>query len=1539
MRLGKVFSVMLGVAAAASALSQLNFAQRNVAIRAGVVLLDSQQIAGGQRANYAPYVWQMLDANRNVKPAGWSFYNPNANTRYTDAIRDRWIAHNAALGHGGGPATGEQITKRDGAYWEFILSQASDAQITSYDVLFLAAYGTVSLNPLERENLRKFLEAGGVLWVDVRNGLNLDVINGFPLPFFIGSGGGGPADGDFKHPLLSVPHTIGFDSLSLMQSENILGLRPVDLSGLGFNDIRPIQGPVEAEFARFLAVASDPNGTAVMVGQVGDGFMVVTSRGVGATLNRTQSSGIVANNAHRTYAPLFDRTSDAAAKFASNLANLTSGHGQMGKGSRKGNSSPIDVDAPLLRRFSDPGLALAPGNLNYVPPVIFNGLAIVSAGDHIRVYDANPASDVDGDGFPDDGIRDYSRGANMDLIWTSRAMPGPISPPIAVEVPNATAAPAQQIAVTDVAGNLYIFNAFPPAAGTGLTQSALIAPPSGTSSADTGQLGRGPYAPTYHDGQYFVSDEASAGLGGIVGRVWIADARSGAPLITASNWQAGGSSSPTLQRPSAGPVVGYIPIADNSGGVDRVVYLATRANILGGATAGISSIWVGARGEKPTSFSEVPGNLIVNTRASGQGLSVYRGGPNDPLGIKLSIIDGVGNPLGAAAMNGIFDGSVLETNGIITFGMKPGMSLPLNASIRIDYTIDWGTGDPGKTSQLVRGQIYLPDDTNRSRRILHNLALSPQGTIHLVHSPQGTSSDPASRFGGAFYSLKEEGRGAFKMLNRYELYPQHTFALNQTGSATVPVVLSDRDELQQFPGAAAFLQGDFTALTFFGGPSILNGTVYVTAKGFKNIFVPCTILMAFQAEPDIAKFEVGEVGGSFTILQPDMARSANKSQPNQFVTLQPNQFVYEREPGQDRGTVRLDNLMSSTRGPVQNAISRSQPIVIRRSGQPDLQLEPNRSGGRWTPMLWYSVFYGMENASPPMVTGNTVFLAGRSSLPEILTTGNPFPTSGILSAVDAEISPTDPFLIADASRPWLKQLWNVKIVTAPTDIRPNPAMRWPQFTGATSFEAWAVRLLQTTLPGSADAFGVVGGEGALLSWGPAGLYGFTRSDLIVADEGRLVRFDPAGNPLWSSDSTLVTGTSGDVGSAAEVKPMVRPTRAYPVSGKELVVVDTGSDRIARVDATGREIRSIDRFRLDPNFQPDGFEPNDPLTFKAPRDVITYTSYQANPAQFSNPGALEFWVHHVIADSGNKRIVEIVDRYLVDPATRRTQGILTDGSGQKAVGVLLWHSPSAFSKKNFNYTSLARVYIDAGANSRWVYAAGIGSAMPTRADTGLDSPVVLTPRESQAGNGGIVIFDGSNSQVIHQVSVPAIGANVMFNPATGNFDMPASPARAKYLGNLNSVTMRNVEVGGASLVAIMFTDSEGVFEIVQPAAGGAWTVRWMLTRDVYKVMRKAFNSNAIANNNPADFRANFARRLDSGEVLIVNGYLGRFRNAPGLFNGEIIQVDGDQDSAGTGRFGFNFNKQNLGFWTFSIRFELPPVQGARGIVIPVFADRR
>ena len=92
-------------------------------------------------------------------------------------------------------------------------------------------------------------------------------------------------------------------------------------------------------------------------------------------------------------------------------------------------------------------------------------------------------------------------------------------------------------------------------------------------------------------------------------------------------------------------------------------------------------------------------------------------------------------------------------------------------------------------------------------------------------------------------------------------------------------------------------------------------------------------------------------------------------------------------------------------------------------------------------------------------------------------------------------------------------------------------------------------------------------------------------------------------------------------------------------------------------------------------------------------------------------------------------------------------------------------------------------------------------------------------------------------------------------------------------------------------------------------------------------------------NPKGLRAYYAKRLDSGDVLISNGYFGRTRYNTEAFQGEVVQVDGTISSGDHTTPGFGFSKTNLGFGSYSIHFQLPPIQGSRGLVVPVFADRR
>lgn len=1546
-----VLAALSLVAAIASAQPQ-NYAQRGTQVRAGIALIDSAQTVGTQ-TNATPFVWYNLDSNRSVKPAGWNIYSPNAPGQVTPDIQNRWTALAGVVG-GGAPTIAERITKRNAAYWEFRLSQASETQMAQYDVLLVNAAGNVALNSAEREKLRQFVDRGGVLWVDVSatNDVNfntLNTINGFPFAFALGGSGAGFGNLDVFHPVLSNPYTFNVSNLEYLNNGGagriLTQANPAGAAGA-------LSPSTPFDWYQLKPVVTQAGAATMMVGRIGDGFMVVTTRDAFTFLNRLRTGNPAppfwdVNNRYYAMDPrgALDKGSDTLGKLAINIISLGSSSEQPGNGTRKSGSSPIDIGAPLLRRFrSDVLPQLDHGAKNPFPIAAYKGLAVVSANNGIYVYDTNPKNDLDGNGNPDDGIQDFSLGENVDLVWTSTALAGPISAPTCIEVAQpAVGVPGDQILITQADGSVVAFNAFPTTGG--VIQPGPHAPiytvaaPAPVVSVDTSALNHGPYAPTYHEGLVYVA--SNPGTPTPTGQVWVLDPSSGTGVTAGGGlrWLVGDPTAPMIQQISAAPTVGYIPIADNSNGQDKVVYVPTRPGAtLAGPNAGIYSIWAGVKGESPTNASVTAGTLTVTTRAASRNLWVV----NAPgsLGIKLTVLRANGDPLSITDMNTLFSGAIVQSS--------PGvLDLPVigvwdpTYTVRVDYTIDWGRG-PAASQAAMRGNIFLPDDQANRRTILGNIAMSARGTIYVVHSSASNFADGPE--GGAFYAFREQGQGAFRCLARYDAYRRHTVNLNQASAVQVPPTIIDNDPLTTLGPVAPFLSGVDQRMTFMTGPVVRGDYVYAAAKlwktgGFIVSQVPFTTLFAFNAEPDAPEIQVGDLNDGFSLVQPDMIRSSNKNIPNQFTVAGRGQFQYIRESGK----IRFDSLMTPNRGQISNCFNLSQPIIVRAGGRPDSLVYPDaNAGSRWSPLAWYTILHGVDDPTTPVVTGGTLFMGGASALPNILA-GAGFAPTGILWGINADISERDAFNYPDPARPWNRQAVVLKD-DGLGGINSNPNIRWPQNQGVTDFSVWQTRIFQAAMLGTGRTMSIAAGEGGLFAIGGAQtgayggngqIFGFSRSDFVVADEGRLGRYDPAGNPIFATDMTNNSGTDVNIGGASSVRAIQRPNRAYPI-GNDLVVVDPPTNRVIRLDGAGRELRSIESFRLDPASNIT-LAANEPLTLNNPRDVAVFTEYIANPTGVSSPRPLEYWVHYVIADAGNRRIIDLVDRYEAN-ATTRVVGDLIQlvANGPRQTGVLRWHSPAEYSGKQFEYNSITRI-ADRTNPSLYSYIAGIGSATPTNVDIGLDTPAGALPREARDGNGGIVIFGPTRTEVINQVLVPGTGPNVFVDAINEVLDPNPRPGFYKKLSNLTSVTVRNVETPGGTMPAIMFTDSTGVYEVVQPGGPNTdWQVRWMLTNEVYRAMRcrisPALVVNVVPNANPLRLRANYARRLDSGEVLIVNGYVGTKLGPLGAeFSGEVIQVDGED------RFGFTI--PNLGFKFDSVRFELNLLTETRKLYQPVFADRR
>ncbi|MBS1717124.1 MAG: hypothetical protein JSS72_05270 [Armatimonadetes bacterium] len=1576
----------------------VKYANTTTTVRAGIGLLDANKtLAEPGPENLTPYVWYNLDRLPVGKPNGWVFQNPAA----------------------------PSVQKSDKTYWEIRISQTSDTQLAQFDVLCVPIYQNISLSPFERERLRRFVDQGGLLWIDLTStnlSVNQDKTNGFPIPFQVNATMGSVhSASDLFHPLLSFPNQLTASDVSLTLTTASGSIATPPLSG-GSAD--PLLLPVSAA-GQFESVVGEYDGSnaytgsIVSVAKIGHGHVLVTSRGVAQTLNRgLDSSGNLdlANNGPTADTPFLDRASQAAANLIVNAFYLNSSYPELGAGSRKLGGQPVNLPAPLSQNFKS---ISSPGDLSNAP-TIYKGVMVVVSSLHgiwtVSAYDANPAKDLDGDGNADDGEPDFSLGKPYDLLW-HYSFPNTVtqlSAPSCFTVNNPnTGIPRNQVVVVDQTGALYAFDLFNIGAG-GLISTA---PPSGPAysytPATAGSVSANPGAhameAVFQDNLLYLVDNEGATPSA---RLTVLDPNLGT-LVTAggNNWVIGGSAAAFIPEASAAPTIGYIPIFDGSGGVDKVLYVPSLPKP--GVTCGVASLFVGAKGEA-ASYQQLAGNVLrITTRASINSLDIYQPlsyASPDPLSIKLTLVRANGDVYNQTDMNTLFTGVWTQNQGVVDINMTSPLPADV-AKIYIDYNVDIGkVAASGNFAAMIRGNINFPDDTGHLLRVMDHVALGPDGTMFVATSSADNSSVNAHP-GGAFYAVREEGRGQFKLKYRFDLMDSHVIQVSG-GDTTIPSSFRDIDGVSQIDPS---LTGDIEKMTFMGGPTIASDQVFVTASGFKvGTSTPSSVLMSFKLTPETPIIPVGDLPNGVQVIQYDYTASSIKSNPTSTVSMQPTQYSYELEQGAANGAIRVDSLMSSINGPMQNAFSSSLPVVLKVPGKPDQVIWPDQVGGRWSPLNWFTVFDGASLTGRPAVAGSTVYLSGTSLLGSLLANAVPV-QNGFVAAMSTAQS-AGQFISPDSARPWQNEVLQM-LYTSPSSIETNPVVLWPQ--GAGTVADYTTHLLQTLPDSSLPAawsnsstyntgdlaigsdnkiyyslvdgnsgndptiaaagnwaqrriVGTVAGEGVMGAWGNDATYAYQPSVYLVCDQGRLIEVDSAGNPIWSLESTYQTGPQGDLTNAGQIHKLLRPSRAYYLDGGDILIVDSGAQRVVRVDRFGREVRSIDSFILDPVYRPDGYQASEANKLADPADVVTWSGYVLGAGNLLNsPNALEYWTHYLVADRGNRRLLELVDRYVADPSTRQILGPVAI-SGVPQLGVLYGHSANSASGKGFEYGSLARVYVP-GVSPHYAIAAGIGPEMPSSGQQGISTISGTTPDISGTGNSGIVLFDGPTTIVINQYDItsltkdwstsailtadtdPVIPANMFWNDDSGSFASDAISKRlSRKISGLNSLTMQTkVDTGGNAYYTIMFTDTNGVFEL-EPEdhtnmATTAWRVNWMLPKEAYSHMRGLAETYPLDPGSPnssnvRSFHPTFAKRMANGSVLIVNSIEGTtYGNS--AFSGEVLEVSGLLDppvgggSVDTTVPGFWFTKKNLGFGTSSIRVSISSVQGARGLQTPLFAIRK
>ena len=135
-------------------------------------------------------------------------------------------------------------------------------------------------------------------------------------------------------------------------------------------------------------------------------------------------------------------------------------------------------------------------------------------------------------------------------------------------------------------------------------------------------------------------------------------------------------------------------------------------------------------------------------------------------------------------------------------------------------------------------------------------------------------------------------------------------------------------------------------------------------------------------------------------------------------------------------------------------------------------------------------------------------------------------------------------------------------------------------------------------------------------------------------------------PVWTCHGTLTPMPSerSDVGRGSEgrvARPFSRPARALPLSNGNLLVVDTGNNRVVEIDETGTVLWPLHSSGYDYYTA----EANTQLQLDAPSDAYRYYSAvdgSGNVFNSTNGDLLrETVAHTLIADTGNDRIIDII----------------------------------------------------------------------------------------------------------------------------------------------------------------------------------------------------------------------------------------------------------------------------------------------------------
>ncbi|MBC8141396.1 MAG: hypothetical protein H7Y38_08135, partial [Armatimonadetes bacterium] len=652
------------------------------------------------------------------------------------------------------------------------------------------------------------------------------------------------------------------------------------------------------------------------------------------------------------------------------------------------------------------------------------------------------------------------------------------------------------------------------------------------------------------------------------------------------------------------------------------------------------------------------------------------------------------------------------------------------------------TSEPGHRNVAP---LTIPVGTN-----LDTVAFSPDDLLMFGANQSGT--------GGTFAGLfalqeREYARNSSRLRWHYLLHNGYTNA--SVGAETVSDLPALRNRFQfstadPFGTAQLFATAPFyealTNVGIVGSPITTNdGVTYYLARAASGLNGTVTVLMAFQTSPQIT-LDLGvplTEGSIVTVTQYDPVNDAtvtfDGSDGNRarldidYATGKVNIADFRRadDPKQTLSGSSTFLVKHSPRGEPTAGATQPTKAFTPFGTLPNVQVNAeegvlnaasgsNATVGGHSPMLWYYVLPGNPNGSPVKI-GDQIFL----------TIGNR------LVAVDADPVSNDPTVRVRAGEQVYNVVNTIVYGTGSKEVDRNH-VRW-----------------SANLPSPAGLGSPSGDEGVVAVNTTAGTVAYSEGLTLVSDNTRVMEVNADGAAVWSTnstedrkiiggeqpiyaaDGTLLNAAAPQGVQTSKSQGFSSPRSVRRLGSSDYLVADTGNNRVVRFDR-GAVLRwSVSRVNDPYNV----LAPGDPLTLDEPSDVLT-----RRLATFdAGNNRIGFEDHYIIADTGNSRVLDVVDYYDLNGQPREVvAGIST--------GVVVWSTRTkSKSGQNLAFNKLQLLGSNIGGISgKPVLVASVNN-------TGIAAS--NNEKSSNSGNGSLVQLDYN----------PRNTAFVLVNAATGAFN--------------------------------------------------------------------------------------------------------------------------------------------------------------------------